>query len=74
MRAFFGMPKELLDFDDRVRHDATQATRDLGTLGITCPRPPDYVPRLVAFYREQRDRVRREAVAAGSVHLTAIYS
>jgi thioester reductase-like protein len=63
VRAFFGMPRELLDyFDDRVRHDATQATRDLGALGIACPRLPDYVTRLVAFYKEQRDRVRREAM------------
>lgn len=63
VQAFFGMPKEALDyFDDRVRHDATQATKDLSALGIECPRLKDYVPRLVAFYKDQRDQVRREAM------------
>jgi thioester reductase-like protein len=60
---FFGMPRQALDyFDDPVVHDATQATADLGALGITCPRLEDYVPALVAFYRAQRDNVRREAM------------
>jgi thioester reductase-like protein len=63
LQSFFGIPRQALDyFDDHARHDATQATKDLKALGVGCPRLPDYVPRLVAFYREQRDRVRREAM------------
>jgi thioester reductase-like protein len=59
----FGMPVEALDyFDDQVRHDATQATHDLETLGVRCPPLKEYVPRLVAFYRSRRDTVRREAM------------
>lgn len=57
------MPLEALDyFSDPVRHDATEATRDLSALGITCPPLADYVPVLVGFYRAERDRVRREAM------------
>jgi thioester reductase-like protein len=63
VQRFFGMPQQALDyFDDPVRHDATQATRDLGELGIECPRLADYIPSLVAFYRAHRDSVRREAM------------
>jgi thioester reductase-like protein len=63
VRRFFGMPKEALDyFADAVRHDATQATADLRALGLECPSLPDYVPRLVSFYRSKRDEVRREAM------------
>ena len=35
-------------------------TRDLAELGIACPRLPDYVPRLVDFYRRHRSDVRQE--------------
>ena len=60
---FFGMPQQALDyFHDTVRHDTTQASRDLGALGIECPRLADYLPRLVAFYQAHRDAVRREAM------------
>ncbi|HXK11410.1 MAG TPA: SDR family oxidoreductase [Vicinamibacteria bacterium] len=63
VQRFFGMPVQALDyFDDPVRHDTTQATQDLGELGIECPRLGDYVPRLVEFYRAHRDLVRREAM------------
>ena len=59
----FGMPLQSLDyFDDPVRHDTAQATKDLAELGIECPRLADYMPRLVAFYRAHRDEVRREAM------------
>jgi hypothetical protein len=64
VQRFFGMPPQALDyFDDPVRHDTAQATRDLGELGIECPRLADYLPRLVAFYRAHRETVRREAMA-----------
>ncbi|HXB54320.1 MAG TPA: SDR family oxidoreductase [Vicinamibacteria bacterium] len=63
VQRFFGMPVEALEyFDDDVRHDATEATRDLGALGVRCPPLEEYVPRLVAFYRSRRDTVRREAM------------
>ena len=63
VQRFFGMPQEALDyFDDPVRHDTTQASQDLGELGIECPRLAEYIPRLVAFYRDHRDAVRREAM------------
>jgi hypothetical protein len=45
-----------------VRHDTTQATADLGELGIECPRLADYIPRLVSFYRSHRETVRKEAM------------
>jgi len=63
VQRFFGMPVQSLDyFDDPVRHDATQATADLATLGIVCPRLEDYLPKLVTFYHAHRDDVRREAM------------
>jgi thioester reductase-like protein len=64
VRRYFGMPLETLDyFDHPCVHDATQATTDLGLLGVSCPRLPDYVDRLVTFYRSHRGQVRREAMA-----------
>jgi thioester reductase-like protein len=63
VQRFFGMPQQALDyFHDAVRHDTTHASRDLGALGVECPRLADYLPRLVAFYRSHRDGVRREAM------------
>ena len=63
VQRLFGMPLQSLDyFDDPVRHDTAQATKDLAELGIECPRLADYMPRLVAFYRAHRDEVRREAM------------
>jgi len=60
---FFGLPPEALDyFDDPVRHDATQATRELAALGIECPSLADYLPKLVAFYRQHKETVRRSAM------------
>jgi thioester reductase-like protein len=59
-----GMPLETLDyFDHACAYDARQATADLARLGVTCPRLPEYVDRLVAFYRARRGEVRREAMA-----------
>jgi thioester reductase-like protein len=63
VQRFFGMPLQALDyFDDPVRHDTTQATQDLGALGIECPRLADYIKHLVAFYRSHRETVRKEAM------------
>jgi thioester reductase-like protein len=63
VQRYFGLPQQALDyFHDAVRHDTTQASRDLGALGIECPRLADYLPQLVAFYRKHRDAVRSEAM------------
>jgi thioester reductase-like protein len=63
VQRFFGMPVQTLDyFDHPCRYDASQATADLATLGVRCPRFPDYVDKLVAFYRARRDEVRRSAM------------
>jgi hypothetical protein len=63
LHGFLGMPLEALDyFHEPVLHDATVATRDLAEMGLSCPRLSDYVSTLVAFYRKERDRVRREAM------------
>jgi len=64
VRRYFGMPLQTLDyFDHPCAYDATQATADLALLGVACPRFPDYVDRLVAFYRARRGEGRREAMA-----------
>jgi thioester reductase-like protein len=63
LQRFFGMPVQTLDyFDHPCRYDASEATRELAALGVECPRFPDYAQRLVAFYREKRGQVRREAM------------
>ena len=63
VQRFFGMPVQALDyFDDPARHDTAQATKDLGALGIECPRLEDYLPQLVSFYRAHREAVRSEAM------------
>jgi thioester reductase-like protein len=63
VQRYFGMPVETLDyFDHPVRYDTALASSDLGALGVRCPRLPEYLPRLVAFYRANRDRVRRAAM------------
>jgi thioester reductase-like protein len=63
VQRWLGMPVQALDyFDHPCTYDAAQATTDLSLLGLTCPRLPDYVDRLVAFYRAHRGQVRREAM------------
>jgi thioester reductase-like protein len=58
-----GLPLQALDyFDHDCRYDTTQAVKDLGPMGVRCPRFSDYVGTLVAFYRKERDRVRRTAM------------
>jgi thioester reductase-like protein len=64
VQRYFGITPQALDyFEDAVRHDTTQASRDLGALGIECPRLADYLPGLITFYRAHRDGVRRQAMA-----------
>jgi thioester reductase-like protein len=63
VQRFFGVPVEVLDyFQHDCRYDTTEASRDLAALGVSCPRFPDYVDRLVAFYRAHPDGVRRSAM------------
>ena len=63
VQQFFGVPVEVLDyFEHDCRYETTQASADLGVLGVSCPRLPDYVARLVAFYRAHRGDVRRSAM------------
>jgi thioester reductase-like protein len=63
VQRFFGVPVEVLDyFEHDCRYDTTQASQDLGALGVACPRLPDYVSRLVDFYRAHRGDVRRTAM------------
>jgi len=63
VQRFFGMTKQALEyFHDAVRHDTSQASRDLGVLGVECPRLTDYLPSLIAFYRAHRDDVRQQAM------------
>jgi len=63
VQRFLGMPVQTVDyFDHPCRYDASQATSDLASLGITCPKIADYIQKLVAFYLAQRDSVRKEAM------------
>ncbi len=57
------MPRQALDyFDHPCRYDSSIATAELAALGIACPRFPDYAERLVAFYLQQKGKIRREAM------------
>jgi thioester reductase-like protein len=63
VQRFFGVPVEVLDyFEHDCRYDTTQASQDLGALGVECPRFGDYAGRLVEFYRAHRGDVRRTAM------------
>jgi nucleoside-diphosphate-sugar epimerase len=46
------IPSSMIDYYlHPTFYDTSQATADLGALGIRCPRLADYLPRLVAFMR-----------------------
>jgi thioester reductase-like protein len=63
VQRLLGLPVQSLDyFDHPCSFDCSGATRDLAAFGIACPRLPDYAPRLIAFYKAQRDQVRRKAM------------
>lgn len=63
VQRFFGMPVQSLDyFDHPCQYDCTQATRDLGALGVTCPPFASYVHNLVEFYLRKKGAIRREAM------------
>jgi len=64
IQRFFGMPVQTIDyFDHPCLYDATQATQALGAFGLSCPRFPDYVGRLVDFYVRKRGALRTAAMA-----------
>ncbi len=63
VQRFFGMPAQAVDyFDHPCRYDASAASAALSPFGVSCPRFQDYVQRLVAFYRDKRDEIRRGAM------------
>lgn len=63
VQRLLGLPLQSLDyFDHDCAYDTTQAVTDLGAMGVRCPRFADYAGTLVAFYRKERDRVRRTAM------------
>jgi uncharacterized protein YbjT (DUF2867 family) len=52
VQRYFGLSQQALDyFHDPVRHDTTEASRDLGALGVECPRLADYLPKLISTAR-----------------------
>ena len=64
IQRYFGITTQALEyFHDPVRHDTTQATRDLGALGVKCPRLADYLPQLISFYRSHKGEVRQHAMS-----------
>ncbi len=64
LQRFFGITTQALEyFHDPVRHDTTQASRDLGALGVKCPRLAHYLPQLISFYREHKNDVRQHAMS-----------
>jgi thioester reductase-like protein len=63
VQRFFGMPVQTIDyFDHPCLYDATQATQALSAFGLSCPPFPDYVGRLVDFYKKKRGEVRTAAM------------
>jgi thioester reductase-like protein len=63
VQRLLGMPVQALEyFDNPCRYDATEAQKALAAHDLSCPRFPDYAETLVAFYRKQRDLVRRSAM------------
>lgn len=63
LQRYFGLPVQSLDyFDHPCRYDSTEATRDLQAFGLVCPRLPEYVDRLIAFYQAKRGEMRRQAM------------
>ena len=63
VQRFFGMPVQTLEyFAEQSQYDTTNASRDLAPLGVRCPPLPEYMGRLVDFYRQKRGQVRKEAM------------
>lgn len=56
------IPESIKYFGHRCRYDASQAKADLATLGLSCPPVESYIDVIVAFFRANRDRVRKTAM------------
>ena len=56
------IPESIAYFGHRCRYDASQAKADLATLGLACPAMESYIDVIVAFFRANRDRVRKTAM------------
>ena len=56
------IPESIAYFGHRCRYDATQAKADLATLGLQCPKVEAYIDKIVAFFRANRDSVRKTAM------------
>ena len=56
------IPESIAYFGHRCRYDASQAKADLATLGLQCPEVESYIDRIVAFFRANRDSVRKTAM------------
>jgi uncharacterized protein YbjT (DUF2867 family) len=63
LQALLALPPQTLDyFDHPSDYDSSQAQKALASLEVRCPPLPEYVDRLVAFYRAQRGALRRAAM------------
>jgi thioester reductase-like protein len=63
LQALLALPPQTLDyFDHPCDYDSSQAQKALASLEVRCPPLPEYVDRLVAFYRAQRGALRRAAM------------
>jgi thioester reductase-like protein len=63
LQRFLHMPAQTLDyFDHPVEYDARQATAHLAQFELRCPWFVDYAQRLIAFYLENVDRIKRGAM------------
>ena len=56
------IPESIAYFGHRCSYDASQAKADLATLGLGCPPVESYIDRIVAFFRANRDSVRKTAM------------
>ena len=56
------IPESIKYFGHRCAYDASQAKADLEALGLSCPPVASYIDVIVAFFRANRDRVRRTAM------------
>jgi thioester reductase-like protein len=63
LQRFLHMPAQTLDyFDHPVEYDARQATAHLAQFEVRCPWFVDYAQRLISFYLENVDRIKRGAM------------
>jgi len=57
VRKWLGVPREVLEyFNHQVHFDCANTLAALADTGIRCPHPLDYLPRIVDFFRANKDR------------------